>query len=147
MPGSPLKSTLPLPGAGRVAGRLAAKLRTGIADGRIPAGEFLPTERELAAEHGLAVMTVRRALRSTDGHHRQLVLGGELPLSRKQFPGAERAAVDRRPKVSRQLSSDSSGLDRLQMTRLRTRHESLRELVVSHYTPIKAGCWGKITCL
>jgi DNA-binding LacI/PurR family transcriptional regulator len=64
MPGSPLKSTLPPSGAGRVAGRLAAKLRTGIADGRIPAGEFLPTERELAAEHGLAVMTVRRALQT-----------------------------------------------------------------------------------
>jgi len=64
MASSPAKTTLPSPRAGRVAGRLATELRAAIAGGRIPAGEFLPTERELAAEHGLAVMTVRRALQT-----------------------------------------------------------------------------------
>jgi DNA-binding LacI/PurR family transcriptional regulator len=51
-------------GPGRVANGLAAMLRREIAEGRMPAGEFLPSERELAAEHGLAVMTVRRALQA-----------------------------------------------------------------------------------
>jgi LacI family transcriptional regulator len=49
---------------GRVAGQLAAAIREDIAAGRVLAGAYLPTERELAAEHGLAVMTVRRALRA-----------------------------------------------------------------------------------
>ena len=64
MPSSPLESKPRSPGAGRVASRLAAVLRNSIIEGRIPAGEFLPTERELAARHGLAQMTVRRALRT-----------------------------------------------------------------------------------
>jgi LacI family transcriptional regulator len=41
-------------------------LRAGISEGRIAAGQFLPTERELSAEHGLARMTVRRALRALE---------------------------------------------------------------------------------
>jgi len=49
---------------GRVASRLAAWLRSDIVGGQVAAGDFLPTERELAARHGLAVMTVRRALRT-----------------------------------------------------------------------------------
>jgi DNA-binding LacI/PurR family transcriptional regulator len=41
-------------------------LRSRISEGRILAGQFLPTERELSAEHGLARMTVRRALRALE---------------------------------------------------------------------------------
>ena len=33
-----------------------------IADGKLPAGSRLPGERDLAAEHGVAVGTVRRAV-------------------------------------------------------------------------------------
>jgi len=54
------------PRTGRTAARLAALLRSRIADGHVTAGDFLPTERELAGEHGLARMTVRRALRTLE---------------------------------------------------------------------------------
>jgi len=49
-------------GTGRAGSLLAVKLRAEIMGGAIAAGDFLPTERELSAGHGLAVMTVRRAL-------------------------------------------------------------------------------------
>ena len=52
--------------SGRVAGKLATHLRTAIHGGAFRSGELLPTERELAAKHKLAVMTVRRALRSLE---------------------------------------------------------------------------------
>ena len=54
------------PTSGRIATKLAAELRTAIQEGAFKAGEMLPTERELSAKHGLAVMTVRRALRSLE---------------------------------------------------------------------------------
>ncbi len=46
------------PKGGRTARGLAAVLREGILGGR-----FLPTERELAAEHRIAKTTARRALK------------------------------------------------------------------------------------
>ncbi len=51
---------------GRSAARLAALLREEISEGRIPSGEFLRTERQLAIEHGMARMTVRRALKTLE---------------------------------------------------------------------------------
>ncbi len=52
--------------AGRAATSLVSVIRSKIADGRIASGQFLPSERELAVEHGLARMTVRRALRALE---------------------------------------------------------------------------------
>jgi len=43
-----------------------ATLKARISEGQILSGQFLPTERELSAEHGLARMTVRRALRALE---------------------------------------------------------------------------------
>jgi len=51
---------------GRSASKLASYLRAEISDGRIPAGQFLKTERQLAADHGIARMTVRRALKTLE---------------------------------------------------------------------------------
>jgi len=63
---SPAVPRSTLPGTGRTAAKLAALLRSRIAGGHVTAGDFLPTERELAGEHGLARMTVRRALRTLE---------------------------------------------------------------------------------
>lgn len=43
----------------RVADAIEAQIRAG----RLPAGARLPNERALAAEHGVAAMTARRAVR------------------------------------------------------------------------------------
>jgi DNA-binding LacI/PurR family transcriptional regulator len=64
---SPLRTARrKVPTAGRAATALVTALRSRISEGRILAGQFLPTERELSAEHGLARMTVRRALRALE---------------------------------------------------------------------------------
>jgi DNA-binding LacI/PurR family transcriptional regulator len=54
---------------GRAAAKLAAQLRSEISGGRIASGDYLLTERQLAEQHGVARMTVRRALKAleTDG--------------------------------------------------------------------------------
>jgi DNA-binding LacI/PurR family transcriptional regulator len=57
----------PRANGGRSAARLAALLRAAITEGRVVSGEFLPTERQLASEHGMARMTVRRALKTLEG--------------------------------------------------------------------------------
>jgi len=49
--------------------RLASHLRTEITQGRIGAGEYLPTERQLAEGHGIARMTVRRALKNLENEN------------------------------------------------------------------------------
>jgi DNA-binding LacI/PurR family transcriptional regulator len=54
-------------GTGRASAGLAASLREEISSGRIPAGEFLPTERRLSEKHGLARKTIRRALKTLEG--------------------------------------------------------------------------------
>jgi LacI family transcriptional regulator len=54
-------------GTGRASAGLAASLREEISSGRIAAGEFLPTERRLSEEHGLARKTIRRALKTLEG--------------------------------------------------------------------------------
>jgi GntR family transcriptional regulator len=43
--------------------KLADYLTARIADGGLPPGAMLPCERSLAAEHGIAVGTARRAIR------------------------------------------------------------------------------------
>ncbi len=48
---------------GRAASKLTDQLRVAIRKGEIAPGRFLPSERELSREHGLAKMTVRRALK------------------------------------------------------------------------------------
>ena len=50
-------------GSGRGSTELAARLRTAITAGRFGPGRYLPTERKLAAKHGVAPMTARRALK------------------------------------------------------------------------------------
>jgi GntR family transcriptional regulator len=50
------------PGGSRSAWRQAAAIREAIASGRIAAGQQLPSARELAAQHGLPVSALRRAL-------------------------------------------------------------------------------------
>jgi len=62
MPSSPRHKSASLRAPGRPGTQLSTKLRSEILAGKIAAGEFLPTERKLSASHGLAVMTVRRAL-------------------------------------------------------------------------------------
>jgi len=47
---------------GRPSAQLATRLREEIASGRIKAGDFMPTERELAVRHDVARKTVGRAL-------------------------------------------------------------------------------------
>ncbi|MHC4915435.1 MAG: GntR family transcriptional regulator [Planctomycetota bacterium] len=59
-------NTVPRANGGRAAAKLATYLRAEITAGRIPAGQFLRTERQLAAEHGIARMTVRRALKTLE---------------------------------------------------------------------------------
>ena len=59
-------NTVPRTNGGRAAARLATYLRSEITEGRIPAGQFLRTERQLAADHGIARMTVRRALKTLE---------------------------------------------------------------------------------
>ncbi|GGO82014.1 transcriptional regulator LldR [Marinobacterium nitratireducens] len=46
------------------AGELAARLSARVLDGSIAPGALLPSERQLAAEHGLSRATVRQALRT-----------------------------------------------------------------------------------
>jgi len=46
--------------------RIAAGLRQAIAEGRLAGGTRLPSERELAAGHGVSLMTARRALVELD---------------------------------------------------------------------------------
>ncbi|WP_409055006.1 GntR family transcriptional regulator [Streptomyces sp. SYP-A7185] len=58
--------------------QLAAELRRGIRGGAWPPGSKLPTEGQLAADHGLSVNTVRRALE---------VLAAEGSLERRQGVG------------------------------------------------------------
>lgn len=53
-------------GGRRASANLAELLRTEITEGRITAGKYLPTERQLAAVHGIARMTVRRALKALE---------------------------------------------------------------------------------
>ncbi len=53
-------------GHGRSSAELSAKLRQDILDGKISAGGYLPTERELASNHGVAGMTARRALKALE---------------------------------------------------------------------------------
>jgi len=62
--------TTPIPpsngNGGRVAAKLTVSLRADIAAGRLVGGQFLPTERQLAEDYGIARMTVRRALKSLE---------------------------------------------------------------------------------
>jgi DNA-binding LacI/PurR family transcriptional regulator len=51
---------------GRSSAGLAAQLRQGILSGKVAAGGYLPTERELAERHGVAGMTARRALKALE---------------------------------------------------------------------------------
>jgi len=51
---------------GRASSGFVALLRAAIARGRLPAGQFLPSERQLAEKHCLARKTVRRALKSLE---------------------------------------------------------------------------------
>jgi LacI family transcriptional regulator len=86
---------------GRSASKLASYLREEITDGRIPAGQFLKTERQLAAEHGIARMTVRRALKTLEGEglvaaeprHGYRVLAGATDPDRG-FPVAYVLSID-----------------------------------------------------
>jgi len=57
------------PGAcrGRNSSGLASSLRIRIASGEFPAGEYLPTVRDLSEEHGVSRETVRRAVKSLEG--------------------------------------------------------------------------------
>ena len=41
---------------------VAEAIEAAIRDGRLPVGSRLPGERDLAAEHGVAVVTARRAV-------------------------------------------------------------------------------------
>lgn len=56
----------PKASGGRAAAKLAVSLKGDIGSGRLVAGQFLPTERELAVQHGIGRMTVRRALKSLE---------------------------------------------------------------------------------
>ena len=56
--------TTDIPSGGRQAANLAHWLRQRMAEGQVRAGEFLPGERELAAEHGVARKTVASAMAS-----------------------------------------------------------------------------------
>jgi DNA-binding LacI/PurR family transcriptional regulator len=51
---------------GRGVTDLAGRLRERIRNGAFVGGSFLPTERQLAAEHGVAKMTARRALKALE---------------------------------------------------------------------------------
>ncbi len=53
-------------GHGRSSAGLSVKLRQDILEGKISAGGYLPTERELATRHGVAGMTARRALKALE---------------------------------------------------------------------------------
>jgi DNA-binding LacI/PurR family transcriptional regulator len=53
-------------GTGRASAELTAHLRGRIAAGEIPAGQFLPPERTLSMQHGVARKTVRRAVRTLE---------------------------------------------------------------------------------
>jgi len=53
-------------GQGRASAELTASIRSEIASGRVAAGHFLPTERELSEERGVARKTVRRALQALE---------------------------------------------------------------------------------
>jgi GntR family transcriptional regulator len=61
MSSPPLTLVQPEPGQSRYAA-LAAALRQRVIDGEWPAGSALPAETRLAAEHGVALGTLRRAL-------------------------------------------------------------------------------------
>ena len=54
-------------GNGRVASALARCLAEEIAGGRFKGGQFLPAERALAREHGVAKMTARRRRKTIAG--------------------------------------------------------------------------------
>lgn len=43
--------------------RVAARIESEIADGRLPRGAMLLGERAMAEQYGVAILTVRRALR------------------------------------------------------------------------------------
>ena len=51
---------------GRASAEIASQLRQRISDGQIAAGQFLPPERTLSEEHGVARKTVRRAMRTLE---------------------------------------------------------------------------------
>jgi DNA-binding LacI/PurR family transcriptional regulator len=51
------------PGLGRESAKLCSELRRAILAGKLAAGTFIPTQRELSTRHGVAHTTVRRALK------------------------------------------------------------------------------------
>lgn len=65
--------------------RLARELREGLLQGRFPEGHRLPTEAELAAEHGLSRQTVRRAFQDlvSEGMVHRVPGRGTFPAARE----------------------------------------------------------------
>ena len=51
---------------GRISGQLARALREDILEGKVPAGGYLRTVRELCADHGMSIETVQRAVRALE---------------------------------------------------------------------------------
>jgi DNA-binding LacI/PurR family transcriptional regulator len=51
---------------GRVSGQLARQLRDHVHSGKVMSGDYLPTVRELCAEHGMSIETVQRAVHALE---------------------------------------------------------------------------------
>lgn len=51
---------------GRISSNVKTRLREKIRSGQLPGGSYLPTERKLAEEHGIAPLTARRILKALE---------------------------------------------------------------------------------